>query len=289
MRRWDIPRICLGAQPSAKTNQAAKQRISCVFDYVMTEPPNAPADVPNEKGKRNADRQTSSKSTSVLCKSGQSLLASFATPSAVSGSLSAATTSANQQKTSPTTSSRANLHYPGDIPGAINTSSSTSTAPLAPVFKSFSAANVSSSDAQRQFEEFAGLSTSRSAANISSDVFYESPTPSAAYLDENDGDAVLAILSTSSHGSEAIYSPTPSTHHATAPTNSQSGYNMILADIAVVEDPVEYLLTTCNYTEEVWGDDWAELKRAKQELTAGNKINAQRRVVGIIGRFRARL
>ncbi|KAK9350343.1 hypothetical protein V1505DRAFT_380071 [Lipomyces doorenjongii] len=252
----------------------------------MTEPPNAPADVPNEKGKRNADRQTSSKSTSVLSKSGQSLLASFATPSAVSGSLSAATSSANQQKTSPTTSSRANLHYSGDIPGA----SSTSTAPLAPEFKSFSAANVSSSDAQRQFEEFAGLSTSRSAANISSDVFYESPmSPSVAYLDENDGDAVLAILSSSSHGSEAIYSPTPSTHYATAPTNSQSGYNMILADIAVVEDPVEYLLTTCNYTEEVWGHDWAELQRAKQELTAGNKINAQRRVVGIIGRFRARL
>ncbi|KAK9389401.1 hypothetical protein V1515DRAFT_595830 [Lipomyces mesembrius] len=258
----------------------------------MTEPPNVPADVPNEKGKRNTDRQTSSKSTSVLSNSGQSLLASFATPSAVTGSLSAAAASANQQKASPTTPSRANLHYSGDIPGAINMSSSTSTAKLAqvhPEFKSFSAANVSSSDVQRQFEEFVGSSTSRSTANLSSDVFYESSmSPSAAYLDENDGDAVLAFLS-SSHGSEAIYSPTPSTYHALAPTNSQFGYNMILDDIAVVEDPVEYLLTTCNYTEEVWGLDWAELQRAKQELIAGNKINAQRRVVGIIGRLKASL
>ncbi|KAK9313558.1 hypothetical protein V1522DRAFT_401031 [Lipomyces starkeyi] len=258
----------------------------------MPEPPNVPADVPNEKGKRIADQQTSSKSISVLSNSAQTLLASFATPNAVTGSLSSATASANQQKTSPTTSSRANLHCSGDIPGAINTSSSTTTAPLAqvhPEFKSFSAANVSSSDVQRQFEEFVGSSTSQSTANISSDVFYESPvSPSAALLDENDGNAVLAFLS-SAHSSEPIYSPTPSTYHAPAPTYSQVGYNSILADIAVVEDPVEYLLTTCNYTEEVWGHDWAELQRAKQEVIAGNKMNAQRRVVGIIGRLKARL
>ncbi|KAK9373062.1 uncharacterized protein V1513DRAFT_450553 [Lipomyces chichibuensis] len=258
----------------------------------MAEPPNVPADVPNEKGKRIAE-QTSSRSTSVLGNSAQTLLASFATPRAVTGSLSSATASANQQKTSPATSSRANLHYSGDVPGVINTSSSTSTARFAqelPEYKNVSAAHVSSSaDAQRQFEEFVGSSASQSTANASSDVFYKSTMSlPAAYLDENDGDAVVAFLS-SSHSNEAIYSPAPSTYHAPAPTHSQVGYNRILADIAVVEDPVEYLLRSCNYTKEVWGDDWAELQRAKQELIAGNKMNAQRRVVGVIGRLKARL
>ncbi|KAK9239394.1 hypothetical protein V1525DRAFT_398696 [Lipomyces kononenkoae] len=247
-------------------------------------------DVPNQKGKGRAASQASSRSQSVLANATATVLRSFASPSAVTSSLSSATASASQQKTSPSTPSGANLHYSDELSGTINASSSISPGSFGEVpfeQNSFRAEHTSSSDTQRQYEEFVESSASQPTANVSSKVC-EPQMPPSIHSDENDGSVVIDFLS-ASQGTEAVYSTRPPRYRAPEPKYSQIGYSQILSDIAVIEDPVEYLLTTCNYSEDVWGTEWAELQRAKQELIAGNKSTAQRRIHGIIGRLRSRL
>ncbi|KAK9367624.1 hypothetical protein V1509DRAFT_640438 [Lipomyces kononenkoae] len=257
----------------------------------MTDRPNINRkDVPNEKGKGRAASQTSSRSQSGIANATATILGSFATPSAVQSSLSSATASASQQKSSPSASSRADLHYSGELSGTVKASSSTSSGsfgevPLEP--NSFRAEHTSSSDVQRQYEEFVESSASQSTARVSSKV-HEPPMPPSIAYDERDGNAVIDFLS-ASQGTEAVYCTCPPEYRASPPTYSQTGYSRILSDIAEIDDPVDYLLNTRNYTEDVWGTEWAELQRAKQELIAGNKLNAQGRVYGIIGRLRSRL
>ncbi|KAK9249019.1 hypothetical protein V1506DRAFT_502932 [Lipomyces tetrasporus] len=258
----------------------------------MTDRQNAPKNGPKGKGKLKADQQANSAPTSALCYSAASLLSSFATPTAVTGSLSSATASANEQKASQSTSSRLYRPYSSDLPETISSFRSTSRASMTQAPESDSndsAAGIdSTSEAQRQFEEFISSKILRPTANTYPELLDGSPVLPSANRHTNDGDAVIAFLS-SSHSTEAIYSQIPCTNHAPVPTYLQLGHERILADICVVDDPVEYLLTTSNYTEDIWGNDWTELQRAKQELDAGKKRDAVRRVDEIIGRLKARL
>ncbi|KAK9323353.1 hypothetical protein V1517DRAFT_320518 [Lipomyces orientalis] len=261
------------------------------LNYAMTDRQVPPQNGPKEKGKLKADQQANSAPTSALCYSAATLLSSFATPSAVTGSLSSATASANEQKVSQSTS-RVYLPYAGDLPGTISSSCSTSRAPVKQALEADSndstAGSANSSEAQRQFEEFIGSTMSQPTANTYPELLDESSVLPSGYRHTDNGDAVIVFLS-SSHSTEAIHSPIPCTNHAPAPTHSQLVHERILTDISMVDDPVEYLLTTTNYTEDIWGNDWTELQRAQQELNAGNKRDAGRRVDEIIGRLKARL
>ncbi|KAK9466845.1 hypothetical protein V1512DRAFT_262490 [Lipomyces arxii] len=203
--------------------------------------------------------------TSKLKKSAAELLSSFTTPDSMSGTL---TTASNQKQA-----------QSGHV---------------------IAESSISSSSRPRQFSEASTRPDSTGVrsgveSTTTADEEYEhylsntdSLHPSYTYIDENDGDAVLAFLS-SSHTTSAVYSPTPNSTHLPAPTPSQLGYDTLVADIMTVEDPVSYLLFTTKYTQDVWGDDWEEYQQAKKENEQGNKTAARDRVESIIGRIKAKL
>ncbi|KAK7208513.1 hypothetical protein BZA70DRAFT_265782 [Myxozyma melibiosi] len=247
-----------------------------------------------EKDKGKAPQNNSSSSAaSAIGASASALLATFASPDAISGSLSSATAQKGQSSTSSTSQHRdlerstyasasASSHGVGGSVSqrAFRTADSAYSNGIQSEYETFT--HSQHSIPTQLHSEFAGISSSSNPATFSN------YTP--AYTENsNDGDAVLAFLA-SPNTTDEIYSPTPDTsRRPPAPTPSQAGYNQILADATAVQDPVEYLLSSSSYTSDVWGDEWPELQLAKAEMEKGNQAHARARIESILGRIKAKI
>ncbi|KAK9448648.1 uncharacterized protein V1518DRAFT_417818 [Limtongia smithiae] len=232
----------------------------------------------------------SSSPSSALRSSAATLLSAFATPSALSDSLASSQQSANAQKGRSSGAVRAGssaTSYDSAEAGSSSahaaSSSATATQYSAQTFRNIAHESAPRSlSTQEQFDNFTEFSI-RPASSIQSTV---SP---ARYLDvPSDGSDVLAFLSSSST-TEQVYSAESERTRPAEPTLAQLGYNRIVADIMTVTDPVEYLLSTNTYTQDVWGDEWPELVQAKKDLEEGKRREARERAAAILGRIKARL
>ncbi|KAK9382109.1 uncharacterized protein V2V93DRAFT_366462 [Kockiozyma suomiensis] len=231
---------------------------------------------------KNKGKGSNSSAAASMGASASALFRSFATPAAASASLSSA---GAQKGQSSGFNSEQHLESSSVVPNSQRSAVAGSSA--ASARSSFRAASdyrdsTSSREAQSQYDSFTANHSNYSSNGRS---IYSTPS----YSGENDGDAVLAFLS-SSHTTEEIYSPMPDiARRAPAPTPSQVGYDQILADTVAVQDPVEYLLSTNKYTSDVWGDEWPELQLAIAEQEKGDTDKARRRVEDILGRIKAKL
>ncbi|KAK9478177.1 hypothetical protein V1514DRAFT_331821 [Lipomyces japonicus] len=108
------------------------------------------------------------------------------------------------------------------------------------------------------------------------------------YIDLNDGGDVVAFLASDQY-SQLVNSFEPDTNHAPTPTPAQLGYNQVLADITLLSDPVEYLLNTDRYTEDVWGDYWETFQSARKDHHDGRKEEARKKIQQLLKNIKPKL
>ncbi|KAK9461616.1 uncharacterized protein V1516DRAFT_241985 [Lipomyces oligophaga] len=249
-------------------------------------PPASSSKVGAGKGKTSENSSGSRSGGSGVAASAAALLSSFTTPNAISGAISSAAESSSQQKGQQRPSAFGSAQVQQEQRFQSGPSSSSSSYPTVSFRMPDSTNGLENQvSAQSDFDSFIATPP------VSHPVYSLSDSRTSfaqSHVDPNDGDLVVAFLS-SSNTTQEIYSEIPDRQRTVEPTPSQLGYDRLLADVVQVDDPVEYILTSTSYTQDVWGDSWPELQAAKQAMANGNREEARRRAEAILGKIKARL
>ncbi|KAK9455995.1 hypothetical protein V1511DRAFT_496248 [Dipodascopsis uninucleata] len=138
----------------------------------------------------------------------------------------------------------------------------------------------------RQYADYTGtLTTERNFSSFMeshpSSLFssVEDPFVHKPIVSDADGSDVARFL-VSSNITELVDSPIP---------GQRRSFSRILEDIESVEDPVDYLLNTTTYTEDVWGPDWDRLRSAREKAKKGNVEDAREDVKLLLEKIKAHL